>query len=204
MFDWIIELMQQSGYLGIAALMFLENLFPPIPSELIMPAAGYEAGEGRLSLIGVVLAGTAGSLLGALFWYAVGKYVGTPRLKRFAARHGRWLTLSPAEVDKVDAWFDRHCAKAVVFGRLVPAVRTLISVPAGLFGMSLTRFLTYSALGTALWSTALAVAGSMLSQNYARVADYLNPVTNAVVAIIAIVYLYRVVTWRRSLPAEGQ
>ena len=205
MFDWITELMRQGGYLGIAALMFLENLFPPVPSELIMPSAGYAAGEGRMSLIGVVLAGTAGSLLGALFWYGVGSYLGTPLLKRFAARHGRWLTLSPAQVDKVDRWFDRHCAMAVFLGRLVPAVRTLISVPAGIFGMSLPRFLAYSALGTAIWSTALATAGYLLRSNYARVSDYLNPITNAVVVAIAAAYLYRVVTWHRaSARQEGR
>ena len=151
MFDWMIELIERGGYLGIVALMFLENLFPPIPSELIMPSAGFQASQGSLSLAGVMLAGTAGSLCGALFWYAVGRYAGENRLKRWASRHGRWLTLTPEDVDRADDWFDRHNAAAVFFGRLLPTIRTLISIPAGLFEMPPGPFLLYSALGTGLW-----------------------------------------------------
>ena len=95
MFDWIIALMEATGYLGILLLMLAENVFPPIPSELIMPLAGFAAAQGKLALVPVVLAGSAGSLLGAVFWYELGRRVGGDRLKRFAARHGRWLTLSP-------------------------------------------------------------------------------------------------------------
>ena len=126
MFDRLAEWLGQSGYLGIAALMFLENLFPPIPSELIMPSAGYSAGQGRLSLVGVIVSGTIGSVVGALFWYYVGKVIGSDRLKAWAGRHGRRLTRRSSDVDRVDRWFDTHSDKAVFFGRLVPAVRTLI------------------------------------------------------------------------------
>ena len=133
MFEKIVQFLEEAGYLGIALLMFLENLFPPIPSELIMPLAGFEAARGTKSLPLVILSGSAGSIAGALFWYYVGKWIGARRLKAWAGRHGRWLTLKPSEVDKVDAWFDRHCAEAVFLGRLVPTVRTLISVPAGIF-----------------------------------------------------------------------
>lgn len=198
MFDWIIDLLERSGYLGVAVLMFLENLFPPIPSELIMPSAGYQASRGQLSLIGVVVAGTAGSLLGALFWYAVGRFAGEDRVKNWARRHGRWLTLTPADIDKADDWFDRHNAMAVFLGRLVPAIRTLISIPAGLFGMPTGSFLLWSALGTTVWSTALAIAGYLLGSNYHAVAEYLNPIANVVIGAIAATYLYRVVTWRRD------
>lgn len=198
MFDWIIELIERGGYLGIAALMFLENLFPPIPSELIMPSAGYEASRGELSLIGVVLAGTAGSLLGATFWYVVGRLAGEDRLKRWAGRHGRWLTLTPEDIDKADDWFDRYNVWAVSLGRLLPTIRTLISIPAGLFEMRLGPFLLFSAIGTTLWSTALAVAGHSLGDNYRAVSDYLNPVANVIVGSVLLAYLYRVVTWRRD------
>lgn len=196
MFEQLVELMNRGGYLGIAALMFLENLFPPIPSELIMPSAGYSAGQGKLSLVGVIVAGTLGSVAGALFWYHVGKWIGADRLKRWTGRHGRWLTLRPRDVERVDRWFDRHSGKAVLLGRLVPAVRTLISVPAGVFGMGLPQFLLFSTLGTALWAALLAGAGYLLQGQHNQVAAWLNPVSNIVLGLIVVGYLYRVVTWR--------
>ncbi len=178
--------------------MFLENLFPPIPSEVIMPAAGFGAGQGQLSLIGVILAGTLGSVAGALFWYYVGKWTGADRLRRWAGQHGRWLTLAPRDIDRVDRWFDRHSGKAVFLGRLVPAMRTLISVPAGVFGMSLPHFLLSTTLGTALWTTLLAAAGYLLQGQYRIIADCLNPVTNVIVGLAIVGYLYRVATWRAT------
>lgn len=196
MFDRIIEFLGQAGYLGIAALMFLENLFPPIPSEIIMPSAGFDAGQGQLSLWGVIMAGTAGSVAGALFWYYVGQWVGVVRLRRWAGRHGRWLTLAPKDIDRVDRWFAAHSGAAVFLGRLVPALRSLISVPAGVFEMSMQRFLVFTTLGSALWTTVLAVAGHLLQAQYRLVADYLNPATNIIVGLALAAYLYRVATWR--------
>jgi membrane protein DedA with SNARE-associated domain len=197
MFDWITGLVQQTGYLGIALLMLAENVFPPIPSELIMPMAGFTAARGELNMVGVVVAGTAGSLAGALLWYCIGRWIGLERLKRWAAKHGRWLTISPEKVDEAAAWFNRHCGKAVLVGRLIPAVRTLISVPAGVAGMALMRFLTYSALGTALWTALLAAAGYLLEGQYQKVGDYLNPVSDVILGLIVLGYLYRVITFRR-------
>lgn len=198
MFDWAIGLIESSGYWGIALLMFLENLFPPIPSELIMPSAGYQAGQGELSLAGVIAAGTAGSLLGAVFWYLVGRVAGENRLKRWTRRHGRWLTLTPEDIDRADDWFDRYNVWAVSLGRLLPTIRTLISIPAGLFEMRFGPFLLCSGLGTALWSAALAAAGHALGENYHAVSDYLNPVANVIVGAVVLAYLYRVVTWRKG------
>jgi membrane protein DedA with SNARE-associated domain len=198
MFGFIERIISSAGYPGIALLMLLENVLPPLPSELIMPMAGFVAANGQLSLVGVIIAGTLGSVVGALPWYYLGKVLGHERLKQWAGRHGRWLTLEPKDVDRAAGWFEQHCAKAVFFGRLVPAVRTLISVPAGLFGMSLGRFLTYTSLGSALWSSALAYAGYSLRDDYEQVEHWLNPATNAIVAGIVLVYLYRVVTWRRD------
>ena len=120
------------------------------------------------------------------------------RLKRWAARHGRWLTLKPQEVDRVDTWFDRHNTKAVLGGRLVPTVRTLISVPAGLFGMGLLPFLAFSTLGTTLWTGVLTGAGYLLESQYEQVGSFLNPVANVVVAAIVVGYLYRVLTWKKG------
>ena len=195
MFDSIVALVERTGYLGVALLMFAENVFPPIPSELIMPLAGFSAAQGRLSLPLVVASGTLGSLLGLLVWYYLGRALGLERLKRLSARHGRWLTLSPRDVDHANAWFHRHGPAAVLIGRLVPAVRTLISVPAGVSGMRLGPFLAWSACGTLIWSTLLAGAGYLMEAQYERVSQYLNPVSNAVVALLVVVYLYRVVTF---------
>jgi membrane protein DedA with SNARE-associated domain len=196
MFDWITGLVQQTGYWGVFLLMLAENIFPPIPSELIMPLAGFTAARGELNIVYVLIAGTAGSLLGAIAWYYIGRALGLRRVRRLSERHGRWLTLTPDEVDQADRWFRRHGGKAVFFGRLVPAVRTLISVPAGVTRMPLPAFLAWTTVGTALWTALLAGAGYLLESQYERVADYVNPVSNVVFAVLALGYLYRLVTFR--------
>ena len=196
MFDWITGF-EKMGALGIVLLMFAENVFPPIPSELIMPLAGFSAARGEHNLLVVIIAGSIGSLFGALLWYYIGKKIGAERLERWAAKHGRWLTLSPKEVDQACGWFNRHGGKAVFIGRLIPAVRTLISVPAGIAGMPLASFLLYSAAGTILWTTLLAAAGYFLESQYDKVARWMNPVSNVVIGLIVLGYLYRVVRFRR-------
>jgi membrane protein DedA with SNARE-associated domain len=198
MFEWVTGIVERTGYLGVAFLMFAENVFPPIPSELIMPLAGFAAARGELNVGLVVLAGSAGSLLGAWFWYEVGRRVGAERLKRWTERHGRWLTLGPGEVDQAREWFGRHGGKAVLIGRMVPAVRTLISVPAGIAGMRLGPFLAYSAVGTVVWTGVLAGAGLLLEDQFGRVSGWVNPVSNLALAGVVLWYLYRVATFRRG------
>jgi membrane protein DedA with SNARE-associated domain len=195
-FDWIVSLIDKAGYVGIALLMLLENIFPPIPSEVIMPLAGFSAAKGTLSFTGVVVAGSIGSLAGAYFWFLVGRWIGPKRLKRFAARHGRWLTLHPDEVDQARAFFSRHQAMALFLGRLVPAIRSVISVPAGVNCIPIPVFLLWSSLGTALWTLLLASAGYLLESQYERVADWLNPVSNVVFAALTIWYAYRVICFK--------
>lgn len=197
MFDWITTFLQQSGYLGIFLLMALENLFPPIPSELIMPLAGYNAARGEINPVGAVLAGTAGSILGALPWYFLGRLFGYERLRVLAERHGRWITVSPEDLDKARQWFERHCGKMVLFGRLLPTIRTLISIPAGVAAMNFARFLLLTAIGTFVWTAVLGALGYVLEDHYAAVADYVNPVSTAIVVMIAATYLYRLVTFGR-------
>ncbi|MEO0499890.1 MAG: DedA family protein [Pseudomonadota bacterium] len=198
MTDWIEHMIESAGYLGIAFLMFLENLFPPIPSEVIMPLAGYTAARGDgLSLAGVILAGSLGSLLGMTFWYYVGRVVGENRLKAFAARHGRWLTLRPRDIERVDRWFHDGGRWAILVGRCIPTIRTLISVPAGIFGMRLRSFLVLTFIGVAIWDAALAWLGWTLGGDYAAIDRYLGPVSLAIVAAILVFYLYRVATFRR-------
>lgn len=163
-----------------------------------MPLAGYAAQQGDMNIWLVVLFGTLGSLGGALFWYYVGLWLGCDRLKRFAQRHGRLLTLTPDEIDQADAWFDSHGASAVFFGRLIPTVRTLISIPAGISDMTLRRFLVYTAAGTVLWTGMLAFSGWFLGSQYEVVGGYLGPVSNVVAAVIVLTYIYRVVTFEPS------
>lgn len=196
MFDWIAALIDRIGPLGVGLLMFLENVFPPIPSELIMPLAGFNAAQGRMSLWATLLAGTIGSLAGASLWYWIGRAIGAERMRRLASRHGRWLTLSVADVDRAQAWFDRHGALAVLLGRLLPTIRTLISVPAGLARMPFPRFLAWSAVGTLAWTTLLGVSGYLLEAGYARVEAWVNPVSTAIVVGIVAIYLWRVITWK--------
>ena len=162
MFDWITGIIGSIGALGVAALMFLENVFPPIPSELIMPLAGFVAANGGASFWVMVAAGTAGSLAGALLWYWIGARLGPERLRRLAARHGRWLTVAPDDIDRASDWFGRRGRAAVLLGRLVPTVRTFVSVPAGIAGMPLAPFVGYTLAGTLLWTALLAGAGYLL------------------------------------------
>ncbi|MBF7013846.1 DedA family protein [Novosphingobium sp. HR1a] len=198
MTDWITQMIEQMGYVGIALLMFLENLFPPLPSEVIMPMAGFTASKGTLGLTRVLVAGTGGTLAGACFWYAVARVVGNERLKKWAYHHGRWITLQPQQIDELKARFEHHSNWAVPLGHLVPGVRTLISIPAGIFHMSISRFIFLTALGAGLWTTALGVAGYILGTKFDAIERYLGPASTLIMVSILIVYIYRVSTFRKS------
>lgn len=184
MTEWIKGFMESLGYLGIGLLMFLENVFPPIPSELIMPMAGFTAAQGELSFAGAVAAGIAGSVLGQLPLYYLGRLAGEERLKRWADKYGKWLTVSHEEIDKAKGWFERHGGKAVLICRLIPGIRSLISIPAGMARMNLAIFLLYSTIGMGLWALALAYLGLALGQNYELVDRYLGPVTYVVLGVL--------------------
>lgn len=198
MFDLITSIVESAGYAGIAFLMLLENIFPPIPSEIIMPLAGFAAARGDLNLFLVVAAGTLGSMAGGLFWFYAGWWLGRERLKRLAARYGRWMTVGPAEIDGAAEWFSRHSGKSVLIGRVIPAVRTLISVPAGVTRMPLSKFLAYSSLGTSAWTGLLAGAGFFMGEEYEKTAEWMNPASNIVIGVVLVFYFYRVVTFRRK------
>ncbi|WP_027483851.1 DedA family protein [Deinococcus pimensis] len=198
MLDWIQNLMSSLGYAGIVLLMFVENVFPPIPSELIMPLAGFTASRGELDIVLVVLAGTLGSVLGALPLYYLGRLVGEERLVAWADRWGRWLTVRGEEIRRADDWFDRHGHKTVLFGRLVPGLRSLLSIPAGISGMPLAKFLLYTGIGTGLWSTLLAVLGFTLGENYEVVERYVGPIGYAVLGLLAVTVIVWVVRRRRA------
>lgn len=195
MFDWISSFLEGGGAWAIAALMLLENVFPPIPSELVMPLAGFNAARGGTSLWLTILSGTAGSLAGAWLWYLVGRAFGAERLHQLIARHGRWLAMTPSELDRAQAWFERHGGTVVFFGRLIPTVRTLISVPAGITRMSTPRFLLLSALGSFLWCSFLTLAGYWLESRYEQVSTWLNPASTLIVIALVGIYLWRVIRW---------
>lgn len=196
--DWVVHVVGQMGVGGIALLMFIENLFPPLPSEVIMPLAGYLSTRGQVAFWPAVLAGSAGSLAGAAFWYWVGLRLTQKRLEAWVNAHGTWLAMTPEDVDRAVAWFHGHGRYSVLLGRLMPLVRTLISVPAGFSRMPMHRFLALSALGTGLWTGALACAGRLLGQQFRDVDRFIGPVSWVVIAAAVVTYVFRVVRIRRA------
>ncbi|MEX0803400.1 MAG: DedA family protein [Candidatus Binatia bacterium] len=188
----VIDTINSLGYLGIVLLMFVENVFPPIPSEVIMPLAGFMVTQGKLSFAGIVAAGTVGSVPGALPLYYVGRLINERSLKELADRHGRWLTISGKDIERAKEWFDKHGSATVLLCRLVPAIRSLISIPAGIARMNLVLFLAYTTIGTTLWTSLLAYLGYFLGSNFARVGEYLDLISWVVVAAIVLIYIARV------------
>ena len=178
MYSLIQQAVDTLSYFGLVLLMFAENLFPPIPSELIMPLAGYLSSQGKLSLIGAIVAGTVGSVLGALPFYGVARWFGHDRMSAFVERHGDWI---------------------ILFGRLVPGVRSLISLPAGVYAMPIGRFLLLTASGSAIWSAFLAVAGYQLAENFRALEAYIGPASKLVLGLLVLAWLYHIGKhyWRR-------
>lgn len=199
--EWITNTMNSLGYLGIGFLMFMENLFPPIPSELIMPLAGFTVAQGKMNFQYAVLAGVVGTVLGTLLWYYAGRLIGEKRLKDLADRHGKWIGVRGEDIDKANRWFYRHGTKAVLIGRLVPGVRTLISLPAGISEMRMAPFLFYSTVGTTLWTVALTYAGYVLGDNYELVDEYLAPVSKIVAGLIVVAFIVWMVRKKKSSSA---
>ena len=198
MSDWVVRLIEQSGYLGVAFLMFLETIFPPIPSEVIMPVAGVAAAQGKLGFIPVVASGTAGAMLGNTVWYLAARALGVERLKPVIRDYGRWLTISWPEVQRAQRWFALHGMAFVLLGRLVPTIRSLVSVPAGLLKLRFRTFFIASFLGTAIWTAFLAGAGYKLQENVSQVGRMIGPVSNAVLIVLAAGYLWRLWTHRHQ------
>jgi membrane protein DedA with SNARE-associated domain len=168
--EWLIS----NGEWGVALLMLLQNLFPLLPSEIIMPLAGFLASVGILDINGVVLAGLLGSLLGHLPWYFLGSALGEARLEALVAKHGHWIHLRKIHVQKAEAWFDRNNVKAVLLGRLVPGLRTCVNIPAGTTHMAFLPYLACTLLGDAIWTTLLAYGGYFLGRDYKLIAGYVH------------------------------
>ena len=192
--EWVLSVMEKLGYLGIAFLMFLDNIFPPIPSEIIMPSAGYTASKGDLSLIGVIIAGSAGSLIAAIILYWIGRKIPEQRLFSFIEHYGKFLRIKVTDLEKALGWFNQHGHKIVFFGRMIPAVRSLISIPAGMSKMPFGKFMTYSALGTIIWTTFLACLGFYLGENQEMMSTILSRIGYVILAIAFIIcgiWLYK-------------
>lgn len=194
--DWVVRLIDQSGYLGIGFLMFLETVFPPIPSEVIMPVAGIAAAGGRLHLGLVIASGTIGAMLGNIFWYLAARALGVHRLEPIIRRYGRYLTISWSDLLRAEGWFRRNGVFFVFMGRLLPTVRSLVSVPAGLLRMRFKSFVLASTIGTAGWTTLLAVAGYKLRENVEQVEDWVGPASNAIIIVLVLGYLWRLWTYK--------
>ncbi|MEV6243367.1 DedA family protein [Lentzea sp. NPDC051838] len=185
--EWITRLMEALGSPGAGLAVALENVFPPVPSEVILPLAGFTAAQGKISLVAAIAWTTLGSVSGALVLYFLGAWLGLARLRRLPF-------VSASDVDKADAWFDKHGNAAVFVGRMVPVVRSLISIPAGVSGMPLTRFTLYTAAGSLAWNSALILAGYFLGENYALIDRYLGWVSTAVLVALAIAIAWFVVS----------
>lgn len=175
-------------------LMLIENIFPPIPSEIILPLSGFMSAQGELNPFALLASSTAGAVAGALFWYYIGFKMGEQRVGRWIEKHSRWLALSTSDYHKIERFFDRHSGRSVFFGRMIPTFRSLISLPAGIFAMGMTRFLIYTTLGSMIWNSFLIYAGYALGDEYSRIAGPIGWVANIIVAGIVILYLYRLIT----------
>ena len=203
MSDWVIRLIEQSGYLGVGFLMFLETIFPPIPSEVIMPVAGVAAGQGKLSYALVVASGTSGAMLGNIVWYLAARALGIARLEPIVHRWGRWITITWPELLRAQKWFRKNGTAFVSLGRLLPTIRSLVSIPAGLLKMRFRTFFIASTIGTAVWTALLTGAGYKLGENYHDIDRIIGPASNAIIVLLVVLYIYRLWTHRRIDPASG-
>lgn len=188
--DWVLSIMEKLGYLGIAFLIFLDNVFPPIPSEIIMPSAGYTAAKGELSLIGVIIAGSIGSLLAAALLYWMGRKIPQHHLFNLIERYGKYLHISVTDLEKSLTWFEKYGHRIVFFGRMIPAVRSLISIPAGMSNMPFRKFMAYSATGTIIWTTFLAYIGYHFGENPALMSAITQRIGYIILAFTMIYILY--------------
>lgn len=193
--NWITDFMEQYGYLGILLMIALENLFPPIPSEVILTFGGFMTTYTNLTPVGVIVTATLGSLIGAVILYFIGRFLGVERLERIIDRWGRVLRVKKADVRKADAWFDKYGYWAVLLCRMIPLIRSLISLPAGMSGMRFVPFMLFTTIGTLIWNTILVTLGTAVGDNWNEIVEFMDVYSNVVyaliaAAVIAVVILY--------------
>ena len=190
MTDWVTDVIDALGPVGVAFLVALENLFPPIPSEVVLPLAGFVAGRGDANVVVMVVAATVGSVIGALILYAIAAWVGPDRFRAFVLRFGKFFAVQPHEIDRAESWFDDHANRAVLICRCVPLIRSLVSIPAGFRRMPLLPFVVYTAMGSLVWNILLVGAGYALGDQWEKVEDYVG-----IMQLIVIVTIVAVVAW---------
>lgn len=200
--SWIESLIATIGYPGIVLAMAIENIFPPIPSEAVLPFAGALSAKGELNFWGAIAAGTAGSLIGAVVLYAIGYIAREAGVRRLVEAYGRYLFISERDLDRSVDWFERYGEAVVFFGRLIPLIRSIISVPAGYARMNFLRFLIYTTLGTTLWNLILTYIGRVLGENWSEISDLMAPYENGALVVLALIVLlffgWRALRWRRQ------
>ncbi|MBN8809563.1 MAG: DedA family protein [Sphingomonas sp.] len=196
MTDWFLNNIEQWGYGAIFVWMALENIIPPIPSEVIMGFAGIAVAHGKLDFTGVMIAGTLGSTLGNYFWYWIGRNIPLARLRPFVERNGRWLTVTWSDVERIDDFFFRHGQWLVFVLRFMPFGRSMVSLPAGISTMKRWKFIVWTLAGTTIWNLFLTGAGWYLGANFREAEAWTGPAAVAICVAIAVWYLYRVATWK--------
>lgn len=197
--DIAINWINSIGYWGIFLGMILESACIPIPSEVIMPFGGYLVSTGHLNMIGVILIGTLGNIVGSLIAYAVGYWGG----ERFINRFGKYVFLSKKHLESAENWFDKRGEMTVFISRILPAIRTFISLPAGIARMSIIKFITYTAIGSVFWSTILTYVGYTLGENWGKIQNVLHPISYLVAAVILIIIIYLVVKVIKSMKVSN-
>jgi membrane protein DedA with SNARE-associated domain len=202
--NWVFDLVEQWGLPGVYLLMLLETVFPPIPSEVIMAVAGIQAARGAMPIEGVILAGTAGAMTGNYLWYLAARIVGIDRFRPLIERHGRWLTLDWPEVERARDLFGRFGGVIVMIARIIPTIRSVISIPAGMVRMRLVGFLVWSSIGTSVWCTALALAGWLLGREFEAIETVIGPLSTAVIVLMVSAYVWRQISWQRRQNARQQ
>ncbi len=196
---WITEFMSEFGYIGVLLLIMFENIFPPIPSEVILTFGGFMTTYSNVTVLGIILAATIGSVVGAMILYSIGLVVDVSRLEKMVDRWGKYLRLTRKDVQRAAAWFDKYGPWAVFFCRLVPLVRSLISIPAGMAGMNFPLFIFLTTLGSLLWNTILISIGVAVADNWQSIVAYMDVYSNFVYVVIGIVlvcFMFRAFQFR--------
>lgn len=182
--------MDQFGYLGIMLLVALENVFPPIPSEVILAFGGFMTTYTSLHVVGVIISATIGSVVGAIILYFIGKLLNKERLISIVSgKVGKILRLKPKDIEKADKWFDERGNVAVFFCRFVPIVRSLISIPAGMSDMPIRSFLLFTTIGTLIWNTVLVILGSKMGENWTKIVDFISEYASITLIVLVIGFI---------------
>lgn len=182
--DWVVDVIKAIGYLGVALLVAMESVFPPIPSEVVLPAAGLASSRGEANVVLMVVAATIGSVIGAWVLYLIAAAVGHVRLRALTVRYGRWVGVKPKDLDRAEAWFDDHSGSAVLICRCIPLIRSLVSIPAGFRRMNPISFTIYTAIGSLVWNALLIGAGYQLGDRWEQVGEWVGVLQYGVIAAI--------------------